>query len=82
MTYFFENHNSMHIDLTGASGPLTAVAVDAKLPYSEVTLKLIAGSQTVKLGRNSDWAIAVGDFNKGTQAFDNFNHEQGSLPVK
>jgi MYXO-CTERM domain-containing protein len=45
----------------GASGP--AIAVNARQDYAELDLGVLpAGSHTVTLPAQSDWAIAVGDF--------------------
>ncbi len=58
-----ENAASIDIDLSRASGPLRAVAVDARAGYEERDLGMLeARDQTIDLPRNSDWAVAVGSF--------------------
>ena len=53
-----ENANSIQVNLSGASGPLSAIAVDTKGSYSEISLgTLSASSQTINLPRTSNWAV-------------------------
>lgn len=51
------------MDLSGATGPLPAVAVDTTLAYAEIDLgALAAEDQSWSAPYASDWAIAVGEF--------------------
>jgi hypothetical protein len=56
-----EGTSSIQLDLSGAAGSLSAVAVDTRASYEEVDLgTLDAVSQTIQLPHSSDWVIAVG----------------------
>jgi Family of unknown function (DUF6298)/Domain of unknown function (DUF5060)/Putative collagen-binding domain of a collagenase len=58
-----EDADAVAIDLSGMDGPQRAVAVDTTLEYAEVDLgQLDPTQQTLKLPRQSDWAVAVGVF--------------------
>jgi len=62
-TYVFyrEDATSIRMDLSGMSGPRSAIAVDAALPYAEFDLgNLPAADQSWTAPYLSDWAIAVG----------------------
>ena len=61
-----ENANSVQIDLSSASGTLSAIAVNTRNTYQEVDLgNLSATSQTINLPSTSDWAVAIGNFSGG-----------------
>jgi hypothetical protein len=58
-----ENANSIQINLSSASGPLTAVAVNTKNAYQEINLGMLSPTnQTISLPSTSDWAVAIGTF--------------------
>jgi len=58
-----EDVRSIQFDLSEAPGPLPAVAVDTKREYWEVDLGLLKPRlQRIDLPRESDWAIAIGEF--------------------
>jgi Domain of unknown function (DUF5060) len=58
-----EKAAAMQIDLSALPGSLPAVAVDARKPYSEISLgDLPAQAQTIRLPTVSDWVVAVGRF--------------------
>ena len=62
--FYKESTSSVVIDLSGMGGPQSAVAVDTKLPYAEINLGTLSPSyQTWTAPYQSDWAIAVGNFN-------------------
>ena len=51
---------AIRVDLSGAPGSLTAVAVDTQASYKEIPIgSLAAGEQTVPLPHVSDWALAI-----------------------
>jgi hypothetical protein len=59
-----EDTDGVRLDLSGMSGSMPAVAVDAKATYREIDLGMLAPRvHTWRAPRRSDWAIAVGDFN-------------------
>jgi len=61
--FYQEDASDVRLGLSGTSGKLQAVAVDAKRAYHEVDLgKLPAGESVWKAPHKSDWAIAVGEF--------------------
>ncbi|MFQ6097921.1 MAG: DUF5060 domain-containing protein, partial [Armatimonadota bacterium] len=61
--FYREQTSSIRIDLTGASGPLPAVAVDTEDEYREISLgRLPPASRAWHAPHESDWAIAVGRF--------------------
>ena len=61
--FYKENTSSIEMDLSGMSGPQSAVAVDATKKYREIDIgPLKPGSHTWNAPHNSDWAIAVGHF--------------------
>jgi len=63
LLFYREGALSVDLDLSGAAGPLPAVAVDTKKAYKEISLgTLPAKKQTYKAPYKSDWAIAVGKF--------------------
>jgi len=64
VVFYKEDTSSVTMDLSGAPGPLPAVAVDTKKAYREIAIgPLKAGKQTWKAPHKSDWAIAIGMFN-------------------
>ena len=61
--FYKEDTSSVQMDLSGMAGPLPAIAVDTKLSYAEIDLgTLSTTNQTWTAPYDSDWAIAVGDF--------------------
>ena len=61
-----EDTDVVRLDLGGMGGRLRAVAVDAKKPYEEVELGALAPeAQTWEAPYRSDWAVAVGEWEKG-----------------
>lgn len=58
-----EDSDIVRLRLSGMSGPLPVVAVDAKKPYAEVEVGVLdAEDQVWEAPYRSDWAIAVGEF--------------------
>ena len=58
-----ENTNSIQVNLSSATKPLSAVAVDTKKAYAEINLGVLNNSnQTITLPTLSNWAIAIGAF--------------------
>lgn len=58
-----EDTDQITIDLSGAPGPLTVIAVDTTIAYREIEVgTLEPGKHTWKAPHKSDWAVAVGDF--------------------
>lgn len=63
LVVYKEGTSSIQIDLSSASGNLSAVAVDTKSRYEEVGLgSLEPVDQTIEFSYSSDWAIAIGNF--------------------
>jgi len=63
--FYKENTNSVQMDLSGMTSGNSAVAVDTKLSYAEIDLgTLSATNQTWPAPYVSDWAIAVGRFER------------------
>jgi Domain of unknown function (DUF5060)/Protein of unknown function (DUF4038) len=63
--FYQESTNSIQVDLAGMNGPQSAVAVDTKKEYRQINLgELKPEKQTIKLPSTSDWALAVGDFQR------------------
>jgi len=61
--FFVEDADSLTVDLRGMPCSAPVTAVDAKAPYREIPKgNLGPGIHTIKLGKVSDWAIAVGRF--------------------
>ena len=59
--FYKEKANTVRMDISGASGSLSAFAVDTKAGYQEVDIgKLSPTNQTWTAPYTSDWAIAVG----------------------
>ncbi|HEX6387289.1 MAG TPA: DUF5060 domain-containing protein [Anaerolineae bacterium] len=62
--FYREDATVVQMDLSEMDSPRRAVAVDARLPYEEIDLGLLdAAVQSWIAPYESDWAIAVGDFN-------------------
>jgi len=60
---FFEDADSVTINLNGMPDSQPIVLVDAKASYDEIDRgRLMAGVHTIHLGPTSDWALAVGSF--------------------
>jgi hypothetical protein len=65
--FFFEDEDSVTVDLSSMPASQPIILLDAKMDYCEIDGgTLTAGIHTVKLPRISDWAIAVGSFGKRT----------------
>jgi hypothetical protein len=65
LLFYKENTTALNLDLSFLVGPQTAVAVDTRLPYAELTLDLLPpGSQVWRAPYASDWAVAVGNFDR------------------
>jgi len=63
--FFVEDTDSATVDLNGMPGSQPVISVDAKMDYCEINMgTLTAGSHTIYLSRNSDWALAVGKFSE------------------
>ncbi len=63
LVLYRENTAAVQVDLSALPGPLPAVAVDARKPYSEISLgDLRPRAQTIELPAVSDWVVAVGHF--------------------
>ncbi len=63
--FYKENTKSIHMNLSKMNDVQPAVAVDTKKPYAELILgDLRREDQTWSAPYQSDWAIAVGDFEK------------------
>lgn len=61
LIFYAEDAETIDIDLSGMPGAQPAVAVDARLPYSEISIGTVAPArQTWIAPYRSDWAIAVG----------------------
>ncbi|MCA9732227.1 VCBS repeat-containing protein [candidate division KSB1 bacterium] len=59
-----EDTDSVTVDLSTMNSTQKAIAVDTRKPYSEVDLgTLAAENQLLMLPENSDWAIAIGEYN-------------------
>lgn len=67
LVFYAENTNQINLDLSRLSKPRQAIAVDVTAVYAEIDLGMLdPTSQAVNLPNNSDWAIAVGDFDDKT----------------
>lgn len=65
--FYYENTNAIRVDLSAASSPLKAVAVDTTKEYRETDLGLLRPvKQTVKLPTTTDWAVAVGEYRRSS----------------
>jgi hypothetical protein len=61
--FYREGAGSVRMDLSGMPGSAGAVAVDTVKPYVEIDLgEMKPGVHTWQASGESDWAIAVGDF--------------------
>lgn len=61
--FYSENTDSVRMDLRDAENTETAVAVDTRKPYNEINIgNLNSEDVTWKAPYQSDWAIAVGNF--------------------
>ncbi len=61
--FYAEDVTAVQLDLREMSGRETAVAIDTRLPYAEITLgELEPTIQSWTAPYESDWAIAVGQF--------------------
>jgi len=65
LVFYKEDTRSITMDLSKMSEPQQAVAVDARRPYRELRLgRLAVKKQTWTAPYRTDWAIAVGEFNR------------------
>ena len=63
--FYREDATSIRLDLSGMPAPQPAVAVDALKPYGELDLgRLPPKKQTWQAPYKSDWAIAVGEWQR------------------
>lgn len=63
--FYRQDASSIHMDLSGMSEPQPAIAVDTTKPYREIRIGPVRpGEQTWTAPHRSDWAIAVGRFEK------------------
>lgn len=62
LIFYKENTSSIQLNLSELDGEITAIAVDTRAPYEEIQINLNASDQTWEAPHESDWAIAVGDF--------------------
>lgn len=63
--FYKQDTSSIFMDLSSMNGPQTAIAIDTKLTYQEINLgQLQPFAQTWQAPYNSDWAIAVGSFDR------------------
>ncbi|MCP5095930.1 MAG: DUF5060 domain-containing protein [Chloroflexi bacterium] len=63
--FYVEDAAAVEMDLSDMVGGETAVAIDTKLPYNEIQIgSLESENQTWTAPYVSDWAIAVGSFEK------------------
>ena len=61
--FFFEGADSVTVDLSGMPASQQVIAVDTNADYKEIDKgKLMASVHTIRLGRTSDWVLAIGDF--------------------
>lgn len=61
--FYAEDTATVRMDLSEMDGPQVAVAVDTRRPYAEIDLgRLDAARQSWIAPYESDWAIALGDF--------------------
>ena len=60
--FYKENTSSVEMKLSGFNGTMSAVAVDTKKDYEEVTVEVSKSDMSWDAPRSSDWAIAVGEF--------------------
>ena len=61
--FYKEDAGAIQVDLSAASSPLKAIAVDATKAYREIDLGLLRPlKQTIKLPTSADWAVAAGQF--------------------
>ena len=62
--FYKEDTDSIQINLSDMNGPQQVIAVDTKRVYLEIDLGILnSENQTLYFGNQSDWAIAIGDFN-------------------
>ncbi len=63
--FFVENDSGVEINLDSMPGSRQVIVVDAKKEYSEISKGgMSAGRRTISFGYTSDWAIAVGRFER------------------
>ena len=63
LVVYQEDTNTIQIDLSKWSGSGSAIAVNTRKAYKEITLTILPGQrQTVRLPDMSDWVLAVGSF--------------------
>ena len=65
--YVFLKENTSSIQVSFSGADKRVIAVDAKAAYQEIDLGIMSsGAHVLTLPRQSDWAIAVGDFTAGS----------------
>jgi hypothetical protein len=78
--FYQEDTSSIQMNLSGMVGPQPAVAVDTRLAYAEIDLGILAPTnQTWNAPYQSDWAIAVGNFDRQAAAASGFQAEPLNL---
>ena len=79
--FYKEDTSSIQMNLSGMVGPQPAVAVDTRLAYAEIDLGILAPTNhTWNTPYQSDWAIAVGDFDRQATVASDFQAEPLDLP--
>jgi len=69
--YIFYKENADHVELglRAMKGPQPVVAIDTRKPYAEVEVGMLApGSHVWETPHRSDWALAVGRFERSPRA--------------
>jgi len=67
--FYNENASSIQMDLSRMPGEQPAIAVDTKKQYKEIRIGTLSAKEHLwKAPYRSDWAVAVGDFDKAGPA--------------
>jgi hypothetical protein len=78
--FYKENSTTVQMDLSAMSSAQPAVAVDTRLAYAEIDLGMLSpGNHTWNAPYQSDWAIAVGNFDRQAAAASGFQAEPLNL---
>ena len=63
--FYTEDAQEIMMNLSGSNESLKALAVDTRKPYEEIDLdKMSPEDQTWQTPYESDWAVAIGNFNE------------------
>jgi hypothetical protein len=74
--FYKENSATVQMDLSAMSSAQPAVAVDTRLAYAGIDLGMLSpGNHTWNAPYQSDWAIAVGNFNRQAAVASDFQTE-------